>query len=131
MTQLTKNFSAAELRCKCGCNLTRFSPGFLDALQALRDAMGVPLPINSACRCAAHNARVGGHARSLHVGDKPAHPTGGTCAVDIGFPSGHPQRDRLISTAWLMGWSIGLNSRFVHLDRRTANAGLRQSRFTY
>lgn len=130
-THLTKNFSVAELQCKCGCKLTRFAPGFLQALQELRDDFGTPMPINSACRCAAHNARVGGHPRSLHVGDKPVHNTGGTCAVDVGFPLGHPQRDRLIALAEARGWSIGLNNRFVHLDRRTANARLPQGRFTY
>lgn len=130
-TMLAPNFSRAEMQCKCGCGLAQFAPGFLTALQRLRDTMGVPLPVNSACRCAAHNARVGGHPRSLHVGDRPAHNTGGTCAVDIGFPAGHPHRVRLLDVAWHQGWSVGLNDRFVHLDLRTAYTRLPQAQFTY
>lgn len=130
-TNLTKNFTVAELQCKCGCKQVKFAPGFLEALQALRDAFNGPMPINSACRCKAHNTRVGGNPRSLHVCDFPARNTGGTCAVDIGFPEGHPHRNRLIAIAESQGWSVGFNPRFVHLDRRTANAGLPQARFTY
>lgn len=126
------NFSAAELRCK-GSGMLILAPGFGQALQGLRDALGQPMPINSACRSKEHNRAVGGHHRSLHVCDEPHHPTMGCCAVDVGFIDGmHDDiRSKLKSLAWERGWSIGHNPRFVHLDLRTVYAGLPQAQFNY
>lgn len=60
------NFSLAELSCRhCGVMGAQFDA--VDKLQALRDAMGVPLNINSAYRCPEHNANVGGVLNSHHV----------------------------------------------------------------
>jgi hypothetical protein len=140
------HFSADELRCK-GSGLLILAPGFGAALQGLRDALalravelGLPptwarMSINSACRSAAHNAAVGGHPRSLHVCDKPARPTGGCCAVDVGCPLTEPgaehYRSHLSALAWARGWSVGDHPLFLHLDQRTAYAGLPQRRFDY
>jgi len=126
------NFTADELRCK-GTGLLILAPGFGQALQGLRDALGAPLPVNSACRSKAHNARVGGHPRSLHVCDEPHWPTGGCCAVDIGAVEGEDDwlRGRLVEAAWERGWSIGFHPLFIHLDLRTEYAGLPQAEFQY
>ena len=126
------NFTEDELRCK-GSGLLILAPGFGQALQGLRDAMGEPLPINSACRSAAHNKTVGGHPRSLHVCDEPYWPTRGCCAVDVGFVEGQHdiQRARLVELAWARGWSVGFNKRFIHLDLRTQYAGRPQAEFSY
>lgn len=126
------NFSAEELRCK-GSGLLILAPGFGQALQGLRDALGAPMTINSACRSAAHNADVGGHPRSLHVCDTPHWPTGGCCAVDVRALAGRDDEYRaaLEALAWARGWSVGVNPRFLHLDLRTQYAGLAQARFTY
>ena len=35
--------------------------------QVIRDALGAPVRINSACRCAKHNAQVGGVKGSYHT----------------------------------------------------------------
>lgn len=70
MGDLTKNFSRKEFRCKCGrrnCNAAPVDMTLVSALQKLRDYIGVPLYINSACRCVWHNRRVGGKYNSQHL----------------------------------------------------------------
>lgn len=126
------NFSADELRCK-GSGKLILAPGFGQALQGLRDALGEPMPVNSCCRSAAHNESVGGHSRSLHVCDLPYWQTQGTCAVDIGFVEGvHDKlRGRLVELAWKRGWSIGFHNLFLHLDLRTEYVGMMQAEFSY
>lgn len=108
------------------------APGFLQALQGLRDAMDEPMLLTSACRCKRHNQSIGGHPRSLHVGDEPHWPTRGCCAVDVAADESRGVfRAKLASIAWARGWSVGTHSKFLHLDLRTEYAGLPQSRFYY
>ena len=128
---MTPHFTAAELRCKCGCGLAQFQPGFLDHLEALRRAYGRAMTISSACRCAAHNARVSPQAplRSLHIGDKETRPGHlGTLAVDVAI-TGMDKAD-LFAAAWRLGWSIGWNHAFLHIDRRV-DIGMPQTTFEY
>jgi hypothetical protein len=148
------NFSAQELACRC-CGLIKLAPGFGQALQGLRDALLVeftrrytaaraetlaPMHLSSACRCKQHNDRpaseggAGGHYRSLHVGDQPAHPTGGCCSVDVRAKQGRADeyRELLSQIAWARGWSIGYHPRFLHLDLRSQHVPyLTQTRFDY
>jgi len=126
------NFSMDELRCK-GSGMLILAPGFAQALQGLRDAVGVPMVINSCCRSKEHNAAVGGHPRSLHVCDEPYWVTGGACAVDVRAIRGEDDefRAHLEAVAWARGWSIGFHPRFLHLDLRTEYAGRPQARFVY
>jgi len=44
----------------------------VDFLQGVRDALGVPVTINSAHRCAAHNRAVGGASNSFHLQGRAA-----------------------------------------------------------
>lgn len=133
------NFSKAELECQCGCGLAHFAPGFPQALQGLRDAMGEAIVLSSACRCKAHNLRpvyeggAGGHPRSLHVGDYPYWPTGGTCAVDVKADEVKDRafRAKLAELAWERGWSIGFHPKFLHLDGRSWYTSLPQTQFRY
>lgn len=123
-------FTRGELECPC-CGLLRLHPGFMDELEALRQALAEPMNPTSACRCRAHNQRIGGHPRSLHVGDEPAHAAEGSLAIDIAAPDG-AYRGRLFSMAWRLGWSVGWNAKkgFLHLDRRDL-IGLPQTTFDY
>jgi hypothetical protein len=128
---MTPNFSKGELSCR-HCGMAKFAPGFIQALQGLRDAFNKPMVINSACRCKAHNGAIGGHPRSLHVGDDPYHNTGGCCAVDIGIPDTRPMdREILAILAYERGWSIGHHPQFLHLDLRTAYTDLPAAIFNY
>ncbi len=86
--------------------------------------------ITSCCRSREHNKKVGGNLRSLHIYDQPYHQTGGTCAIDIAITDGSA-RGKLIHLAWQLGWSIGVNKRFIHLDRRIDYTNLKKVMFLY
>jgi len=121
-------FTRAELACRRRGGL-RLAPGFAEALVALRLAFGRPMRVTSCCRSAAHNRAIGGHPRSLHVFDEPAHETGGTVAIDIAIPDGGYAR-ALAGAALERGWSVGVARGFLHLDRRDL-AGLAPALFGY
>ena len=122
------HFSHAELACP-RTRAVVLAPGFGEALDALRDSYGLAMPLTSACRSAEHNARIGGHPRSLHL-IANAHWRCDTCAVDVAMADG-PSRGRLIELAWDRGWSVGIAPGFLHLDRRTAVLGLAQTTWVY
>ena len=111
-------FSEAELRCK-GSGVIKLHPSFAVELPKLREAWGRPLVPNSVCRTPAHNAKVGGNPRSLHMTDNAHWPTLGTMAADIGW-RGWPVEELLAfaRVAWGLGWSVGLHNSFCHVDRR-------------
>lgn len=66
-TEDTKNFKVSEFACKCGCGLMDIDQRVIDMAQTIRDALGVPVRVNSGCRCAKHNAKVGGVKNSNHT----------------------------------------------------------------
>lgn len=85
-----------------------------------------PLDPNSVCRTPAHNAKEGGHIRSLHLTENPTWPTWGSMAIDIPWRIwGVDRKLKFARLAWKMGWSVGLHDGFCHLDRR-ADMGLPQ-----
>ncbi|MEH6696690.1 MAG: D-Ala-D-Ala carboxypeptidase family metallohydrolase [Hyphomonas sp.] len=109
------HFTPRELACRCGGRFCAgaywHEPDFLDALEALRAAMGRPLIINSGHRCEGWNAAVGGAAQSKHR----------TIAVDMAL-AGH-DRFALLTAAERLGFTgIGLAKNFIHLDRRPGPA---------
>ena len=112
----TTYFTVDELKCKAS-GLTRLAPGFGEHLIDLRIKWGKPMIVNSACRSFQHNKDVGGNARSLHVYDKPFWPTQGCCAIDISCTD-PIRRAALCTLALSMGWWVGVNEKFLHLDRR-------------
>jgi hypothetical protein len=105
------HFSPRELACRCGEHLCHgeywHDEGFLDALEALRAAIGRPLVVNSGHRCEQWNASVGGARQSMRR----------TIAVDLTL-TGH-DRFALLTAAERLGFSgTGLARTFIHLDRR-------------
>ncbi len=66
MAEDTKNFKVAEFACKCGCG-NKIDQRVLDMAQTIREALGVPVRVNSGYRCATHNAKVGGVKGSKHI----------------------------------------------------------------
>lgn len=113
-------FSRSELACK-GSGLLRLHPGFALRLDALREALGRPMVLTSACRSELHNRRVGGAPNSFHICDVAARPGQAGClAVDVRV------RDRqeaaaLVRAALDLGWSVGVPSDskgFIHCDAR-------------
>lgn len=126
-----KYFTFRELMCKA-TEIVQLSPkrsdypGFGARIDALREAWGKPLTVNSCCRSAAHNAKIGGHPRSLHVYDYPEHPTGGTCAIDIRETS-----EAFRKLALDLGFSVGRANTFTHIDDRTKVLALPQVEYKY
>lgn len=109
------HFTIGELACRCGgrfCGGEYWQdPEFLGALEALRNAAGRALVINSAHRCAQWNAAVGGAPRSMHK----------SIAADISLIA--QDRFALRDAARGLGFNgIGMARTFLHLDRRGAPA---------
>ena len=67
MAQDTKNFKVSEFACKCGCGKSDIDQRVMNMAQGIRDALGVPVSVNSGCRCEKHNAKVGGVKGSKHT----------------------------------------------------------------
>ncbi len=63
--RLSKNFDSTEFACKC-CGLSKPHPKLIERLQALRDATGRRITVNSGTRCPKHNRAVGGAPKSYH-----------------------------------------------------------------
>jgi zinc D-Ala-D-Ala carboxypeptidase len=107
---MTKNFSANELGCKCGCGMLP-KQSSVDRLQRVRDRYGRPMPVSSGARCAAHNQRVSSS------GPHGPHTTGRAFDIAVRGADAH----RLLRIALEEGFvGIGINqkgnSRFIHLD---------------
>jgi uncharacterized protein YcbK (DUF882 family) len=66
MGDLSKNFSTSEFVCH-HCEEVRVSPTLINALQLLRDQVGVPIDVVSGYRCPVHNHAVKGTALSQHL----------------------------------------------------------------
>lgn len=66
MARLSKDFTNAEFKCRCGCGFDTPDKGLITALQALRDLIQLPITVQSGCRCESHNKKVGGAKNSYH-----------------------------------------------------------------
>ena len=60
-------FPEEPFGCRDKCGLSSFDPALRDILNRGRERFGRPLVINCGCRCAAHNAAVGGARKSAHL----------------------------------------------------------------
>lgn len=109
--------------------VVKLHPGFDSALAELRMVFGLPMIVNSCCRSEERNRQMGGHLKSLHIYDKPAHGAEGTLAIDIRRPDGQYAR-MLVVRALDLGWSVGVAVSFIHLDRRDL-VGLPPALFGY
>jgi len=121
-------FYRRELACK-KTGVVRLHPGFAKSLAILRMVFGQPMQVTSCCRSAEYNEEIGGHEKSLHVYDIPAHGTLGALAIDIQRKHGL-YAHQLVRCAIDMGWSVGVARTFIHLDRRNM-IHLRPSVFGY
>ena len=133
MTTWTKAlpfFSASELACK-GTGAVLLDFRFAVELIHLRSTWDAPLTPSSVCRAPSHNEAVGGHPRSLHL-TVPSHPQAhGTMAADFLWANWPTQRQLAFAAcAWDLGWAVGLNNAFCHVDLRSL-IGRKPTVFTY
>ena len=106
---MSKYFSNAETTCKDNCGFD-IQPGFARRLDELRDKVGFPLVLTSAARCPIHNAKVGGAPKSKHMEG---------IAADIDTTKLSPaQRYNLLKSALELGFTVGINAVFLHVDTR-------------
>jgi len=137
-TTIAPYFKARELACPTGF-VVKCHDGFLLELSLLRKRYGYPIVLDSCCRSPQHNIGVGGHVNSLHLTYNPKHPTTGAMAADINVEHlSQSNLNKLIGTAWALGWSIGRGDRtggdgvfgHIHIDRRV-DIGLPQIEYHY
>ena len=61
----TKHFKVSEFTCKCGCKMNNIDQRVINMAETIREALGVPVHVNSGCRCEEHNTRVGGAKKKI------------------------------------------------------------------
>lgn len=123
-------FTRSELACS-RTGTIRLDLRFAVHLPLLRARWGRPLTPTSVCRTPDYNTAVGGHVRSLHLTENPVHPVDGTMAADFWWEDWHQSDQKAFADlAISLGWSVGLNVLFIHVDRR-GDFGLRQTVFKY
>lgn len=121
-------FSHDELKDPVSCEVT-FANTFVGHLISLRLKYDKPMIVTGPVRTKARNeAMRAAHPRSLHVYDLPNHGLAGAAALDFAIPA--DSRAAFVQLALSLGWSIGVASTFVHIDRRDL-AGLPQGLFGY
>jgi uncharacterized protein YcbK (DUF882 family) len=106
--RISPHFKLREFQCRC-CGLVKLSPRLLRMLEELREEARIPLVVTSGYRCPAHNRRVGGAPRSLHVEG---------CAADI--LAAPAAQKRLFSMAESIGFSqviCGGYKKYLHLGQ--------------
>ena len=114
MGDISTDFNRREFACKCGCGYDRIDPKVVAMAQKIRDILGEPLRINSACRCFAHNQKVGGVSDSYHTQG---------LAADLSCASGSAKLFAAVQALHAKGKLNGLEyckhyggKNFVHID---------------
>jgi len=111
MGDLTENFSRKEFACRCGCGFDKISLCLVHRLQVVRDIFGLPIIINSGCRCKEYNKKVGGASLSVHlIGE----------AADWCFNCPYDEKLYFYTSVQLNDWSGGFHyyreQKFFHVD---------------
>lgn len=112
-TRVSKNFTVAELSCKCGCGLIVNIPSHVERRQRMRDLYGKPLTPTSSYRCRNHPDE---KKKTPEKQESASHPKG--YADDFPAPTGG-ERAAIVAAAIEAGYRrIGINIKkgFIHLD---------------
>jgi len=110
MTHISPDFQRHEFACRCGCGFDTVDARTLEIVQAVRDHFGVPVTINSGCRCPAHNREIGGATHSQHLVGR---------AADIVVDGIAPDTVHAWIDAHFPEASLGRYATFTHVDSRT------------
>lgn len=126
-------FTAEELACPTSGEV-KLAEGFLEVLDDLRRRYNFPMVVTSCCRSREHNKNLidqgfQAHPTSLHMIDNPKWKID-TCAIDIKRPDS-AKLWHLVNLATTFGWSVGIATTFIHLDRRYQYTRLPNKVYTY
>lgn len=108
----SEHFQDAELACPC-CGENYCTEPLVNALEALRAEVGLPITVNSGYRCGAHNAKVGGEPNSYHTRGM---------AADIRVAGISPAELYEIARRIPAFGGFGVAKTFLHVDVRTQKA---------
>ena len=114
---LSSHLTVGEIKCRCGCGFGTqegdLKPAIIRKFEQLRKAVGLPLHINSGCRCAKYNRAIGGSKHSAHIEG---------LALDIRCPD-KMEYERFYELAERIAGDGGCGyypkDNFVHIDART------------
>jgi len=118
-----RNFRPHEFYCKCSrCSGKPPDPSATRhlawVLQQIRDLVNVPIKINSAYRCPAHNERVGGAPESKHKLGIAADLN----PIGLSSDELHDAIEDLVTSKRIPEGGVGLYDSFVHYDIRPHKA---------
>jgi uncharacterized protein YcbK (DUF882 family) len=112
--KISKHFYRDEYECKCGCEFDVVDIELNKIHEDIREYFGVPVTINSACRCKNHNMAVGGSQTSQHLLGK---------AGDTVVNGVTPLRIyQYLDVRYPDALGLGLYDTFVHIDSRKRKA---------
>ena len=108
---ISTHFSRHEFACNCGCGFDTVDIETLFVLQDIRAHFNAPVVINSGCRCAEYNRRIGGATHSQHVRGR---------AADIRVQDVIPAAVAEYVETQHPAVSVGRYDTFTHIDTRTS-----------
>lgn len=114
MGDLARYFSRREFACKCGCGFDTVDAELLEVLTVVREHFDAPVTITSGCRCAEHNAAVGGSPNSQHLLGRAADiVVKGVPAIEV---------YRYLNLVYQGELGLGRYQTFTHVDTRSTAA---------
>lgn len=107
-----KYFKEHEIVCKCGCGANWMSHELEWIMDQVREEAGIPLIVESGCRCRKHNKNEGGKEDSAHISEE-----GNRCeAVDFRANTSRT-RFKILRAMINVGFHrIGIAKTFIHGD---------------
>jgi len=114
MDKISNHFSRREFACKCKCGFDTVDAELISILEDVREHFGLPVRINSACRCKLHNNNVGGTKSSQHLTGKAADITVDDTPSDDVY--------NYLALAYPERYGIGRYNSFTHTDSRKNKA---------
>lgn len=103
-----KYFNKSEFECKCGCGTNNMQEGIVVVLDETRAYFNASITVSSGCRCATHNAKVGGVSNSRHMKGK---------AVDFRvMGKSATEVLKYLKTRKDVRYCYAINANYVHAD---------------